>query len=155
MSRLTCPPQIQLQSRRTGAVLTRRMDTYKEVIFTKVASNPKNNDATTQNGHQDSPVLHRSNWKAEESWLGEWTLTKELPLQKLLPIIPFASLVAKAHLSPTDPTREHLSSTDPTAEQENRCSFDFENGHLQRSWHKLTPILHRFNKRLGRQVKSW
>ena len=38
-SRLTCPPQIQLQSRRTGAVLTRRMDTYKEVILTKHASN--------------------------------------------------------------------------------------------------------------------
>ena len=34
-----CPPQIQLESRRTGTVLTRRMATYKEVVLTKVASN--------------------------------------------------------------------------------------------------------------------
>ena len=33
------PRQIQLKIRRTGAVLTRRMDTYKEVVLTKVASN--------------------------------------------------------------------------------------------------------------------
>ena len=33
------PPQIQLVGRRTGAVLTRRMATYNEVVFTKVASN--------------------------------------------------------------------------------------------------------------------
>ena len=34
-----CPPQIQLESRRTGAVLTRRMATYNEVVLTKVAPN--------------------------------------------------------------------------------------------------------------------
>ena len=39
MSRLTCPPQIQLESRRTGAVLTRRMGTYKEVVLIRVATN--------------------------------------------------------------------------------------------------------------------
>ena len=33
------PPQIQLVGRRTGAVLTRRMATYNEVVLTKVASN--------------------------------------------------------------------------------------------------------------------
>ena len=31
LSRLTCPPQIQLESRRTGAVLTRTMGTYNAV----------------------------------------------------------------------------------------------------------------------------
>ena len=36
------PLQIQLLSRRIGAVLTKRMDTYKEVVLTKVASNHKN-----------------------------------------------------------------------------------------------------------------
>ena len=39
LSGLTCPQQIQPKSRRTGAVLTRRMDTYNEVVLTKVASN--------------------------------------------------------------------------------------------------------------------
>ena len=34
-----CPPKIQLESRRMGAVSIRRMATYKEVVFTKVASN--------------------------------------------------------------------------------------------------------------------
>ena len=29
--------------------------------------------------------------------------------------------------------KTHLSSTDPTGEQEDRCSLDEENGHLQRS----------------------
>ena len=31
-------PQIQLESRMTGGVLTRRMTTYKEVVSTKVAT---------------------------------------------------------------------------------------------------------------------
>ena len=45
---------------------------------------------TTQNGHQDSIVLHRSSQKAKwhlQSWLGKWKLTEKLSWQKLLYII--------------------------------------------------------------------
>ena len=45
---------------------------------------------TTQNGHQDSIVLHRSSQKAKwhlQSWLGKWKLTEKLSWQKLLNII--------------------------------------------------------------------
>ena len=55
------PPQIQLESTRTGAVLTWRMDTYKEVLKQKFLQIITNDDTTTQNDCQDSPVLQRSN----------------------------------------------------------------------------------------------
>ena len=38
-SRHSCPPQIQLESKRTGAVLMRRMKDYQETYFTKLAQN--------------------------------------------------------------------------------------------------------------------
>ena len=41
-SRLLCPPQIQLEAIRTGAVLTRKMNIYKEGVLTKVVSNHVN-----------------------------------------------------------------------------------------------------------------
>ena len=38
-SRPSCPPQIQLQSKRTGAVLMRRMKDFQKTCFTKFAQN--------------------------------------------------------------------------------------------------------------------
>ena len=38
-SRHSCPPEIQLQSRRTGAVLMRRVKDFQETCFTKLAQN--------------------------------------------------------------------------------------------------------------------
>ena len=40
-SRHSCPPEIQLQSRRTGAVLMRRVKVFQETCFTKLAQNSK------------------------------------------------------------------------------------------------------------------
>ena len=40
-------------------------------------------------GHQDTPVLHRSNYRARgqvQSWWGEWNIFRKLALQNLLKI---------------------------------------------------------------------
>ena len=53
---------------------------------------------TTQNGHQDSNVLHSSIQGAEGhvcSWLGEWILTEELSWHKLLLIMSLDDLITK------------------------------------------------------------
>ena len=53
---------------------------------------------TTQNGHQDSNVLHSSIQGAEGhvcSWLGEWILTEELSWHKLLFIMSMDDLTTK------------------------------------------------------------
>ena len=58
-----CPPQIQLVSRRTGAVLTRRMATYNKVVLTKVASN------------------HTSWWPNPSKWLSRLTCPPQIQLE--------------------------------------------------------------------------
>ena len=53
---------------------------------------------TTQNGHQESNVLHNSIQGAEGhvcSWLGEWILTEELSWHKLLFIMSMDDLTTK------------------------------------------------------------
>ena len=50
LSRVSSPPQIQLESRRTVGVLTRRRVTYKEVVSAKVASNSTSYILNTQTG---------------------------------------------------------------------------------------------------------
>ena len=57
------PPEIQLLSRRTGAVLTRKMDTYKEGFLTKVASN------------------HTKWWDYHSKWLSRLTCPPQIQLQ--------------------------------------------------------------------------
>ena len=56
-------PQIQLESRRTGAVLTRRMDTYNEVFLMKVASN------------------HTKWWYYHSEWLSRLTCPPQIQLE--------------------------------------------------------------------------
>ena len=58
-----CPPEIQLLSRRTGAVLTRKMDTYKEGFLTKVASN------------------HTKWWDYHSKWSSRLTCPPQIQLQ--------------------------------------------------------------------------
>ena len=48
-SRLLCPPQIQLHSIRTGAVLTKRMTTFEDNVFTKVVPNHVNGTSNQSN----------------------------------------------------------------------------------------------------------
>ena len=57
------PPQIQLVSRRTGAVLTRRMATYNKVVLTKVASN------------------HTSWWPNPWKWLSRLTCPPQIQFE--------------------------------------------------------------------------
>ena len=49
LSRLLRPPQIQLEGIRTGAVLTRRMNTCEDGVFTKVVPNHVNRTSNHSN----------------------------------------------------------------------------------------------------------
>ena len=48
-SRHLCPPQIQLEGIRTAAVLTKRMNTYQDDLFTKVIPNHVNRTSNQSN----------------------------------------------------------------------------------------------------------
>ena len=104
-----CPSQIQLQSRRTGAVLTRRMKDFEETLFAKLAQNNiqywhKHHRCSSRHFMRrmkdlqyftlqnllivggfplyGTPVLHRSNYRGQvQSWWGEWKIIKKLTLQ--------------------------------------------------------------------------
>ena len=49
LSRLLRPPQIQLEGKRTGAVLTWRMNTCEDGVFTKVVPNHVNGTSNQYN----------------------------------------------------------------------------------------------------------
>ena len=80
-SRLPCPPQIQLESRRTGAVLTRRMDTYKDVVLTKVALNHTNwwyNHSEGSSRLTCPPQIQPGSRRMGESWRPFWLVLSSI-----------------------------------------------------------------------------
>ena len=88
-SRHPCPPEIQLQSRRTGAVLMRRMKDFQETCFTKLAQNnihywSKYHGWSSR--HSCSPQIQLQSKRTGQSWWGEWKTFRKLAWQNFLKI---------------------------------------------------------------------
>ena len=69
-SRLLCPPEIHLEGKRTGAVLTKRMNTYEDGVFTKVVSNHVNRRSNQSNWSSILPCP-QGDFKQESKFQGD------------------------------------------------------------------------------------